>query len=70
MKRGDIIPQVDDSMRYLYTCPRGTVAIDERPDGRREITRCTDGAGITARDIREAVALHEERLAEEEEVAR
>lgn len=69
MKRGDIIPQIDGT-RYLYRCPRGTVAIDEIPDGRREITRCLGGSGLTARDIREAVALHEERLAEEEEVAR
>src|SRR5690606_5261113 len=66
MTRGDTIPQVDGSTRYLYVCPRGTVAIDERSDGRREITRCTDGSGLTRRDIREAVALHEERARREE----
>ena len=70
MKRGDTIPQVDDTIRYLYACPRGTIAIDESPGGRREITRCTDGSRLTARDIREAVALHEDRLAEDEEMAR
>jgi len=69
MRHGDTIPQID-GMRYLYECPRGTVAVDEMSDGRREITRCTNGSRLTARDIRDAVRLHEERIAEDEEVTR
>jgi hypothetical protein len=65
MKRGEIIPQVDDCVRYLYECPRGTVAIDEYRDGTREIVRCLGGSDITRRDIREALALHNEDIEEE-----
>lgn len=65
MTQGDIYPQVDGAVRYTYECPRGTVAIEEAEDGTRHVTRCL-GSALTRRDIRAAVRLHEELLAEEE----
>lgn len=62
MRQGQIIRQVD-GMRYLYECPRGTIAIDELDGGRpREITRCLGGRAISSRDFRDALRLHESLL--------
>lgn len=68
MRQGDIIPQADDCTRYLYHCPRGTIAIDEYDDGVREIVECLGYSGTTARrcrDRREAERLHEDHIREQ-----
>ena len=70
MRQGEIYAQVDGGTRCTYECPRGTVAIDEFPDGTREITKCLGGSGLTARDLREARALHESVIADEREEER
>lgn len=66
----DVIPQVDDCDRYLYACPRGTIAIDEYRDGTREVTRTLGAAATTKRDLREAIRMHEQIIADAEEEAR
>jgi hypothetical protein len=58
----DIIPQGDGATRYLYECPRGTIAIDQDDDGEVELTRCLGGSALTRRDEREALALHRDRV--------
>lgn len=56
--------QVDGSMRYLYTCPRGTIAIDVN-GSRAELWHCLNGGRLTPRDDRDAWASH--RMVREEE---
>jgi hypothetical protein len=45
------------ALRYTYECPRGTLAIDEWPDGHRELFCCW--GSVSDRDKREAVAHHD-----------
>jgi hypothetical protein len=64
MTQTDIIPQVDGSTRYLYRCPRGTVAIDHWPHiGRTEVIRCLGGHALTTRDLRDAARRHTQLIA-------
>lgn len=58
MRQGEIYEQIGGGTRYTYTCPRGTVAIDVSPDGRREVIRCCGGSRLTTRDVREALRRH------------
>lgn len=67
MRQGDTLPQVSGATRYLYHCPRGTIAIDEHPNGRREVMRTTNASAATSRDVRDAVRMHEDALAAERE---
>ena len=67
MRQGEVIPQSEHGTRYLYECPRGTIAIDEHRDGTREIVRCLGGAALTRRDEREALAMHREWFEIDEE---
>lgn len=60
MRFVDCYRQIDGADRYVYECPRGSIAITECRDGTRELTRCLGaGAVLTPRDEREALALHE-----------
>lgn len=70
MRHIDVIPQADGSDRYLYRCPRGVIAINEYRDGTREVTRTLGAASTTTCDLREAVQMHEQIMADAAEVAR
>lgn len=67
MKYAGCIPQVGGWNRYLYECPRGTIAINEIGEGDREIVRCLGGSDLTKRDEREALKMHLDILEEDED---
>lgn len=64
MRYEKAIPQIDGATRYLYACPRGTIAIED--DGHcAELWHCTNGSRLTRRDDRDAWSLHRARIEEE-----